>query len=314
MSSSTSSEGPITLAELASLTLRSDVRGLIQLCGHLLVLAATTTMVLAAQTSDAGALALWPAMALHGVVLVFLFAPLHESVHYTAFNTRWLNRVVSTVFGALLILPPRYFRVFHLAHHQHTGDPERDPERMSDGQGGRWFVLARISGLDYWRRQIGGLLRRACGAFPESYVAPAQRAMLTREARGYLAFYSAVLALSVALGSSLVVWLWLVPALLGMPWLRLYLMAEHDGCAKSGNMLQNSRSLPTTAVMRFLCWNMNFHAEHHAYAAIPFHRLPQAHRLTAPHVVHRGVGYVRTVGKLLAAELTAIQDGNRSTR
>ena len=71
---------------------------------------------------------LLPAMLLHGILLVFLFAPLHEAVHRTAFRSRWLNDGVARACGAVLILPPDYFRAFHFTHHRHTQDPARDPE------------------------------------------------------------------------------------------------------------------------------------------------------------------------------------------
>jgi hypothetical protein len=35
---------------------------------------------------------------------------------------------------------------------------------------------------------------------------------------------------------------WIVPALLGQPWLRLFLLAEHAGCPQVRDMLANSRT------------------------------------------------------------------------
>ena len=34
-------------------------------------------------------------------------------------------------------------------------------------------------------------------------------------------------------------------------------------------------------VFRFLYWQMNWHVEHHMYAAVPFHALGKLHRLIA---------------------------------
>jgi fatty acid desaturase len=55
----------------------------------------------------------------------------------------------------------------------------------------------------------------------------------------------------------------------------LYLMAEHTGCALSSDMLANSRTTLTNAAVRFIVWNMPFHAEHHAFPSPPFHALPR---------------------------------------
>jgi fatty acid desaturase len=44
-------------------------------------------------------------------------------------------------------------------------------------------------------------------------------------------------------------------------------------------MLANSRTTLTNAAVRFIAWNMPYHAEHHAFPSLPFHALPAAHRL-----------------------------------
>ena len=82
-----------------------------------------------------------------------------------------------------------------------------------------------------------------------------------------------------------------MPVVLGQPMLRLYLLAEHTGCPMVPDMLANSRTVHTNAIVRFLAWNMPYHAEHHAYAAIPFHALPRAHASLAPYIRVQSPGY-----------------------
>lgn len=72
--------------------------------------------------------------------------------------------------------------------------------------------------------------------------------------------------------------MWLLPVLLGQPALRLFLLAEHGDCPQVANMFENTRTTFTTAVVRFLAWNMPYHVEHHVYPAVPFHQLPQLHQ------------------------------------
>src|SRR5690606_39466368 len=149
----------IDRARLRELSARSDRRGLIQLAGHGAALGATGWLL--GQTVGSWWAA--PALLLHGAVLTFLFAPLHETVHRTAFRSRWLNDSVAWVCGALLVLPPAYFRAFHFAHHRYTQDPRRDPELATPKPDTLAAWLLHVSGLPYWWAQIGGLLRRALG-------------------------------------------------------------------------------------------------------------------------------------------------------
>jgi fatty acid desaturase len=57
-------------------------------------------------------------------------------------------------------------------------------------------------------------------------------------------------------------------------------------------MLNNSRTTRSNALVRWLVWNMPFHAEHHAYPALPFHALPQAHPLLRDRIAVQASGYV----------------------
>lgn len=97
---------------LGSLTRRSDAAGFAQLAGHAGALVATGYLVHVSVGTN------WLPLALlgHGFLLVSLFAPLHESIHRTAFRSRWVNTAVSWCCGAVLMLPPDYFRAFHFAH------------------------------------------------------------------------------------------------------------------------------------------------------------------------------------------------------
>jgi fatty acid desaturase len=70
---------------------------------------------------------------------------------------------------------------------------------------------------------------------------------------------------------------WVLPQLLCQPFLRAYVLAEHTGCTTDRNGLTNTRTTLTNRVVRLLMWNMPFHAEHHLYPSIPFHRLAEAH-------------------------------------
>jgi fatty acid desaturase len=121
------------------------------------------------------------------------------------------------------------------------------------------------------------------------------------EARAYLLGYAALAALSLVARTEILLWLWLLPLLVGGPFLRAYLLAEHARCPHVANMLENTRTTFTNRLVRFLAWNMPYHAEHHAYPAAPFHQLPALHRLIRDHLRATERGYLRFNRKYLAA-------------
>src|SRR5437762_10416330 len=114
-------------AVLAGLSRRSDLRGALRLSAHAGCMGATGLLVwLAAPLRYL----LIPAMALHGVTIVTLFAPMHECVHRTAFASRAANLAVGWIAGVLSVYNSTFYRHFHAWHHRYTQNPERDPELM----------------------------------------------------------------------------------------------------------------------------------------------------------------------------------------
>jgi fatty acid desaturase len=86
---------------------------------------------------------------------------------------------------------------------------------------------------------------------------------------------------------------WIGPQLVGQPPLRAYLLAEHTGCTFDRDGLTNTRTTLTIWPVRLLMWNMPFHAEHHMYPSIPFHRLPDAHAAIRARLGFLQPGYAR---------------------
>jgi fatty acid desaturase len=78
----------------------------------------------------------------------------------------------------------------------------------------------------------------------------------------------------------------------GQPFLRLYLLAEHIGCAFNDNMYANTRTTYTNGAVRLLAWQMPFHAEHHAFPAVPFHALSRVNALVQGRIEVSAPGYL----------------------
>ena len=280
--------GAIDKTELKTLWVRSDAKGLLRFSGHLAALAATGALIALGR----GTPWLVPALVLHGVVLVFLFAPLHETIHYTAFRGRRLNQAVAWLCGAVIILPPEFFRAFHFGHHRDTQDPARDPELARPKPRSPWEYLRLLSDLPYWRERVVATLRQALGRVDEPFVPARNRDAVTGEARALLVFYGLVAAASFALKCPAALLYWVAPVVLGQPALRAFLLAEHTGCPLVPEMLANSRTTRSNALVRWLTWNMGHHAEHHAYPALPFHARPRAHELLQDRVAVQATGYL----------------------
>ena len=296
-------DGPtLTASEhvaLKALSRRSDARGLLQFGSHLLLLCGTTAILALAGNGP------WliPALLAQGVTIAFLFCAAHEAIHRTAFRTRALNDAVALVSGLAILLPPAFFRAFHLAHHRYTQDATKDPELAEPRPESLGAYLRHLTGLAYWRGQITALLHHAGGRVEEAFVTRQEKAKVIREARVFLGIYVGVAGLSLWSGSPVALTFWLVPALLGQPFLRAYLLAEHHGCPESRDMMLNSRTTESNAALRWLAWNMPFHGAHHAYPALPFFALPAAQEILAARPWTRASGYLNFHRQIVAGYL-----------
>jgi fatty acid desaturase len=261
--------------------------GLKHLALHLGALAGTGTLILL----DAPLLPL--VMLVHGVLMVFLFTTLHETVHRTPFRSDWLNLWVGRFCGFFVFVAPEWFRLFHFAHHRFTNEPDRDPELSSPRPVTRWQYLKYLSGVPELIDRFRALFRNAFKPNRDDYVPDRAKTLVMQEARIQLGLYLALLVVSIAGGSTLLIEVWLLPYLIGAPFLRGYLLAEHAGCPHVPSMLENTRTTRTNRLVRFIAWNMPYHVEHHAYPAVPFHRLAEFHRHTKAHIANLETGYTR---------------------
>lgn len=247
----------------------------------------------------------WGALILpQGLLLAFLFTLEHECTHKTPFKSESLNEWVGWATGLLIIQPFLAFRYFHLAHHRHTNDPEHDPELSGLPKPRDWRAfLWHLSSIGYWMDKARLLFQHGFGVIDQPYLPEGTHARLRGEALGMLAIYAAVFVFSITV-SPLLLWLWLIPLAVGFPFLRLYLLAEHGRCPFVADMFVNTRTTYTSALVRFLAWNMPFHAEHHVYPQVPFYRIPEFHdlirdqlRSTAPGYRSFATDYVSAFGK-----------------
>jgi len=286
--------------ERAEILEKSDRAGLMHLAGHLGAILVCASLVLAR-------VPFYPLVLLPlGVLIVFLFTPLHETIHGTAFRSQRLNDTVASFCGFLVFLPPTWFRYFHFAHHRYTHDAERDPE-LSVSKPTTWprYLLVMTGILD-WISRITTILRNAVFENNDAFVPQKGRARVRREARIFCALYGLVAFVGFWGGGNEIALIWILPLLIGGPFLRAYLLAEHTRCPHVANMLENTRTTFTTALVRFLAWNMPYHSEHHAYPTVPFHKLPLFHKMVRAHLRSTENGYVRFTRKYIRG----ISDGS----
>jgi len=238
---------------------------------------------------------------LYGAQSNFLINAMHELGHGQVFKTAFLNHFFCRVVSFLGWLHPDLFFSSHLRHHRYTqhgvkGGRALDlenpmPVRISMPWDFLSFGFVNVRGfVDIVLVQT---LRTALGAFPtghlgwradwEKYLYPDDAA----EDRAAPVLWARVLVA----GHALVAWaalsrgLWLVPVLVSLgPFFNGWLFflcnsTQHVGLTPGASDFRlNTRTFYLrNPIVAHWYWHMNFHTEHHMYAAVPCYNLAALH-------------------------------------
>ncbi len=224
-------------------------------------------------------------MIAHGSFIAFLYAGLHECIHKSAFKNKKLNEFVGYFIGFVLLRSFLNGRYRHMAHHTFTQHPEKDPDKV-DFPSSYLEYLKHVTSLSVWIRIIDNLFRHSLGKINKSeknYIPQSEIKSLIFESRMMMGGYFIILLFSFYFSTTFFLIYWLIPRILGEPFLRLVRMVEHTGKDETADMIHNTRTSFPSAFLKFLYWNMPYHVEHHLYASVPFYRLPKFHKLIKPH-------------------------------
>ena len=285
-----------------SLNQRSDWKGMLQTLGHLGLLALSGTGALYA-AANLPLPVLLAILFLHGTMWAFLLNGFHELCHNSVFKTRFLNVFFLRIFSFLGAYNHVRFWASHSEHHKYTLHPPDDYEVVFPvkltftgflksavvnpwGFYARWKSIVRLS--------FGKLDdHEATVMFPESGVD--KRRELFNWARIQLVGHVLILGVSLYFG------LWLVPVLITLApayggWL-LFLCntTQHVGLTDNvPDFRLCCRTITLNPLVQFLYWHMNFHIEHHMYAAVPCYNLGKLHRLIKHELPRCPVGLYQT--------------------
>jgi len=290
-------------ADLRELSQRSDLLGFAQTLGFLAVLAGS-----AALCTWFFFYGPWYVTALlvvvNGHLWQFTVNGFHELVHLSVFRTRWLNTFFLRVISFLGWHNHHGFWASHTEHHKYTLHPPDDlevvqPENVDLKHGWRLLVNERYP----WDTVHGTLVtargrydlkdRWLQSLFPESD--SDRRRQHMNWARVLLVGHGVLLVAALAAG-----W-WIFPLVFTFPkmfgsWLHMLCnKAQHIGLKDNVTDFRVCcRTIYLNPVLQFLYWHMNYHTEHHMYAAVPCYKLGRLHRLIKHDLPHCPRGLVAT--------------------
>jgi fatty acid desaturase len=294
---------PLDREQMKQLLARSDLLGLAQTLPHLLLILAAGTafclltlqpqVVFQAPWNAWWLLAAAPVLLLHGFLCSFAINAVHELGHGTVFKTRWLNRLFEHVFAFIGWIHHDQFTASHTRHHRYTlhyPDDQEEvlPKRWDSNSAWDWSGVFNERLVRDYYHQFRHQWRVATGkaGFDGAWntvLFPADQPELRRPIRRW-AWCLVVGHGTVLIGSLAMGW-WTVPLVVsmaggygqGIQW--LLNNTQHIGMMKDvPDARLCCRTFTANPIFQYFYWHMNYHIEHHMYAAVPCYRLGALHR------------------------------------
>ena len=289
---------PIDTANLRELTRRSDAKGLFYALGNLVPLAITGYLSYYFFVREIWlglALALW----LHGTIRGVAKSAHHELAHGTVFKSKWLNALFQELWDLLIMSNYHHYKLSHTYHHLYTlhqdGDgevalPNKLPTKVL-----KWLELITFD-LTLFIKDIRIRFKVAfTGRYDDEWSAriftPKQSATFKRAIvwdRIHLGFHVAVAVASVIFG------LWIIPVLvtlgnyIGKWYIKLIGATMHTGLRDNvADFRLCCRTIKLDPFSGFIRWNMQYHIEHHMFAAVPCYNLGKLYRAVASDMPER---------------------------
>ena len=290
---------PIDPTVLRKLSKPSDFQGFQMALGHLglWLLTGTVSFYFAVEQLWLGFLL---TIFLHGTVGTFFSVPHHELCHGTVFKTKRLNEIFLRIFSTLGLQNFHIYKMSHSYHHRFTLHRIADKEVVLPKTPSLRFLYLlqlftfNITGGFESRGlfpTMRGLFRVAADRMEQPYNEwgaelyaefPEERLKAVHWARYLIAVHLSFALFAVLIGYPILILIVSLHPFIGN-WLRYFVGAPmHCGLQSDVSDFRKCvRSITLDPISEFLYWHMNWHLEHHMFAAVPCYNLKKLYEAVA---------------------------------
>ena len=226
---------------------------------------------------------------IYGSIYAFSVSNWHETVHRTAFKTRWINEFFYHLSSFMSDFEGFRWRWSHTFHHTNTLQTEGDYDheiQVSRPTELIWFFLNYVpfTALLYPHQLTKfEVLKHAFGFFSPvvNISAPdTEKKKILWNSRLYLFIWLFVIAISIYYESFLPILYIILPQYYGKPIWFAVNITQHLGAAFDKKDHRTSTyTVKINPILSFLYWHMEYHLEHHMFPAVPSYNLHKLHRI-----------------------------------
>jgi len=307
---------PIDRGLLKTLTERKDWRGLVQSGSILLIYGVTVYF-----SYYFFARRLWIPMIAAGYVhcmfhgFVGMEATVHELSHGTPFKTKWVNDFFYHLFCFLTWNNGIHFRASHMKHHQLTVHRGLDKEVVLEPMNFTWLDYASWFTFDFkkFKMYMFPFISHFFGKADVDFFSWDPLFPADDRHRKQMCNYARFVVVGhlILLGIFIYFQLWILIAVVTFGYFiatfptRFCVLQQHLGmCPNVPDWRLSTHTVIFGPLVGYLYWHMNYHIEHHMYAAVPFFNLEKLHEAVSSDMPEPPRGFLRGLRRVFAIQKT----------
>ncbi len=220
---------------------------------------------------------------IYSTIYTFGIANTHETVHRTAFKTRWLNELFCYISFFQLHSEPLSFRWSHTFHHSKTlqteGEYDHEIEVSRPTDLIRFF-LKFIPLTDFFyihQSSFVNITKLAFGKMSASnkITAPKdQQKKITRNARYLLLIWFFIIFVSFYFSTFWPIFFYFLPPFVGKPIHFAVNVTQHLAAkVDTKDHRLSTHTVILNPILSFYYWHMEYHIEHHMFPMVPSYNL-----------------------------------------
>tara|TARA_A100001234_G_scaffold127033_1_gene111500 strand:+ start:235 stop:1224 length:990 start_codon:yes stop_codon:yes gene_type:complete len=220
---------------------------------------------------------------IYSTIYTFAIANGHETVHRTAFKTRWINEVFCYISFFQIHSEPLSFRWSHTFHHSNTLQTEGEYDHEIEVSRPTHlikFFLKFIPLTDLFfihQSSFVGTTKSALGIMSPSnkITAPLdQQLKIIRNARIILILWFSIIVVSFYFNSWWPIVFYFLPTFIGRPIHFAVNVTQHLAAkVDSKDHRLSTHTIILNPILSFYYWHMEYHIEHHMFPMVPSYNL-----------------------------------------
>jgi len=257
---------------------------------------------------------------IYSTIYTFAIANGHETIHRTAFKTRWINEVFCYISFFQLHAEPLGFRWSHTFHHSNTlqteGEYDHEIEVSRPTHLIKFFLkfIPMSDLLFIHQSSFVGTTKSALGIINTSIknTAPVnEQIKIIRNSRIILLIWLLIILTSFYINSWLPIIFYFLPTYMGRPIHFAVNVTQHLAAkVDTKDHRLSTHTIILNPIISFYYWHMEYHIEHHMFPTVPSYNLPKLHNLIKDQMPPAKKGLWRAYKEIIPAIFKQVKNPN----